>query len=138
MARVAYEESIKYAMVRRTFGKRLVDHQIIRHKLAEMASKIQRLYANLERVAFQFSKGVEDKDMGAQCALLKVQMSTCFEYCAREASQIFGGSSIVREGRGKIVERLYREVRAAAIPGGSEEILLDFAIRSAISKASRI
>ena len=138
MARVAYEESIKYAMVRRTFGKRLVDHQIIRHKLAEMASKIQRLYANLERVAFQFSKGVEDKDMGAQCALLKVQCSQTFEFCAREASQIFGGSSIVREGRGKIVERLYREVRATAIPGGSEEILMDFAVRSAIAEASRL
>ena len=138
MARVAYEESIKYAMVRRTFGKRLVDHQIIRHKLAEMASKIQRLYANLERVAFQFSKGVEDKDMGAQCALLKVQCSQTFEFCAREASQIFGGSSIVREGRGKLVERLYREVRATAIPGGSEEILMDFAVRSAIAEASRL
>src|SRR4051812_23690492 len=32
----------------------------------------------------------------------------------------------VRAGRGKIVERLYREVRGVAIPGGSEEILLDF------------
>lgn len=138
MARLAYEEAIKYALVRRTFGKRLVDHQIIRAKLGEMASKVQTLYANMERVAFQFSNGIPDTEMGPQCALLKVQMSTCFEYCAREASQIFGGSSIVREGRGKIVERLYREVRAAAIPGGSEEILLDFAIRSAIAKASRM
>ena len=109
-----------------------MDHQIIRHKLAEMASKIQRLYANLERVAFQYSKGVEDKDMGAQCALLKVQCSQTFEYCSREASQIFGGSSIVREGRGKIVERLYREVRGTAIPGGSEEILLDLAVKQAV------
>ena len=120
--------------VRRTFGKRLVDHQIIRAKLGEMASKVQTLYANMERVAYQFSNGIPDSEMGPQCALLKVQMSTCFEYCAREASQIFGGSSIVREGRGKIVERLYREVRAAAIPGGSEEILLDFAIRSAFQR----
>ena len=30
----------------------------------------------------------------------------------------------MREGRGKVVERMYREVRASAIPGGSEEILL--------------
>ena len=34
------------------------------------------------------------------------------------------------------MERLYREVRAQAIPGGSEEILLDFAIRQAASKAT--
>ncbi len=67
--------------------------------------------------------------------MLKVQASKTFEYAAREASQIFGGSSIVREGKGKLVERMYREVRATAIPGGSEEILLDFAIRQVISKA---
>jgi len=60
-----------------------------------------------------------------------VQASKTFEYCAREAVQIYGGSGIVKEGRGKKVERLYREVRGIAIPGGSEEILLDFAIRSA-------
>jgi hypothetical protein len=41
-----------------------------------------------------------------------------FEYCAREAAQIFGGASYVRGGQGEKVERLYREVRAYAIPGG--------------------
>ena len=33
---------------------------------------------------------------GQQCALLKVQASKVLEYCSREASQIFGGASIVR------------------------------------------
>ena len=38
---------------------------------------------------------------------------------------MLGGSSIVRgEGQGAIVERLYREVRTTAIPGGSEEVLM--------------
>jgi alkylation response protein AidB-like acyl-CoA dehydrogenase len=73
-----------------------------------------------------------------QCALAKVQASKTFEYCAREASQILGGSSIVKEGKGKVIERLYRDVRASAIPGGSEEILLDFAIRQAVSKAKKL
>ena len=43
--------------------------------------------------------------MGGQCALLKVTASRVFEYCAREASQIFGGNSIVKEGKGMHVER---------------------------------
>ena len=73
-----------------------------------------------------------------QCALAKVQASKTFEYCAREASQILGGSSIVKEGKGKVIERLYRDVRASAIPGGSEEILLDFAIRQAVTKAKKL
>lgn len=135
LSRLCYEEALTYSLSRKTFGKRLADHQIIRFKLAEMVRQIESAQDSLERIAFQFSKGVPDQRLGGQCALLKVQASKTFEYCAREASQIFGGNSIVKEGRGKLVERMYREVRASAIPGGSEEILLDFALRQVISKA---
>lgn len=137
-ARMCYEEAFKYALERETFGKKLIQHQIIRFKLAEMARQVEALWDNLERVAYQFSKGVPDHRLGGHCALLKVQASKTFEFCAREASQIFGGNSIIKEGKGKIVERLYRDVRASAIPGGSEEILLDFAIRQAAIKAQRL
>ena len=58
-------------------------------------------------LCFQFKSGVKDIHMGGQCALLKVNASRVYDYCAREASQIFGGSSIVREGRGKLVEQVY-------------------------------
>ena len=61
-----------------------------------------------------------------------------FEYCAREAAQIFGGASYVRGGQGEKVERLYREVRAYAIPGGSEEIMLDFAVRQAVRASAKL
>mmetsp|Transcript_55596 Transcript_55596/g.119355 ORF Transcript_55596/g.119355 Transcript_55596/m.119355 type:complete len:419 (+) Transcript_55596:30-1286(+) len=133
-ARNCYEESIKYALKRKTFGKQLIEHQAIRLKLAEMLRQIEAVHDSCERVAYSLSKGVPDLALGATCALLKVNSSRCFEYCAREASQIFGGSSIVREGQGMLVERLYRDVRQAAIPGGSEEILLDFTIRQAVAK----
>lgn len=138
VARVCYTEAFKYAMQRETFGKKLISHQIIRFKLAEMVRQIEALQDNVEKIAFQFSKGVADHALGGQCALLKVQASKCFEYCAREAVQIFGGSGIVKEGKGKIVERLYRDVRQTAIPGGSEEILLDFAMRQVQRKAKKL
>ena len=137
MARVCYEEAFKEAQMRETFGKKLNQHQVIRFKLAEMSRLIESLHDNVERVAFQFSQGMSDTHLGAACALLKVNSTKVFEYCSREASQIFGGSSIVREGRGYIVERLAREVRAQAVPGGSEEILLDFAIRQAIARQGK-
>jgi len=137
-SRLCYEHSFKYAMTRETFGRKLVDHQIIRFKFAEMARQIESLHSNCEQIAFAISKGVPDYALGGQCALLKVQASKTYEFCAREASQIFGGSSIVKEGKGKEVERLYRYVRAQAIPGGSEEILLDFTIRQAVAKAKRL
>jgi alkylation response protein AidB-like acyl-CoA dehydrogenase len=101
-----------------------------------MIRQIEALQDSVERVAYQFSKNAPDGKMGPACALLKVNASRTFEFCAREASQIFGGSAIVKEGKGKLVERMYREVRAAAIPGGSEEILLDFTARQIVAKAA--
>jgi len=125
-------EAIKYAMVRKTFGQLLAENGVVRTKLAEMARLIEALHDNNEQVAYAYSCGVLDKDMGGRCALIKVSGSRTFEFCAREAAQIFGGNSLLREGKGKIVERLYREVRWTAIPGGSEEILLDLAVRQAM------
>jgi len=135
-SRLCYEDAFKYALKRKTFGKRLIDHQLVRFKLAEMARQIESLQDSCERLAYQISRGVPDTQLGGPAALTKVQASKTFEFCAREASQIFGGSSIVKEGQGKRIERLYREVRAQAIPGGSEEILLDFTMRQAAKRAS--
>jgi len=136
-ARLCYSEALKYSMRRKTFGKELCEHQMIRWKLGEMLRQIEALHDCNERVAFQYKSGVPDSRLGAQAALLKVMASKTFEYCAREASQVFGGASVVREGPGRVVERLYREVRASAIPGGSEEVLLDLAARQAIAGARK-
>ena len=114
-ARLCYEEAFKYALQRKTFGRFLIDHQIIRAKLAEMLRQIEALHDSVEKVAFASQQGMPDHQIGLQCALLKVTSTRTFEFCAREASQIFGGAAIVKEGKGKVVERLYREVRAAAV-----------------------
>jgi alkylation response protein AidB-like acyl-CoA dehydrogenase len=136
--RMLYEASIKYAMERETFGKKLITHQIIRYKLAEMVRMIEALQDFLDKVTYLLSAGVPEIKLGGHCALLKVQASKTLEYCAREASQIFGGNSIVKEGKGKLVERAYRDVRSSAIPGGSEEILLDFSMRQVAAQATKL
>jgi len=41
--RLLYEEAFKYALTRKTFGKALIKHQIIRFKLAEMARLTESL-----------------------------------------------------------------------------------------------
>ncbi|KAF2735143.1 acyl-CoA dehydrogenase NM domain-like protein [Polyplosphaeria fusca] len=134
-SRVCYEESMKYAHKRKTFGKRLVDHPVIRLKLAHMARQIEASYNWLENLIYQCQKMSDMEAMlklGGAIASLKAQSTTTFEFCAREASQIFGGLSYSRGGQGAKVERLYRDVRAYAIPGGSEEIMLDLSIRQAL------
>lgn len=130
-ARVCLEEAIKYAKVRKTFGKRLVDHPVIRLKIAEMIRQIEATHALIEQIAYQVCNKIEEAKLGGIVALAKVQATKTFEFCAREASQILGGASCIRGGPGEKIERLYREVRVNAIAGGSEEILLDLGVRRA-------
>jgi alkylation response protein AidB-like acyl-CoA dehydrogenase len=52
-ARICLEDSFKYAMKRKTFGKRLVDHPVIRAKIGEMARQIEANHANIEYIVYQ-------------------------------------------------------------------------------------
>jgi acyl-CoA dehydrogenase len=122
-ARVALEEAIAYAQQRHTFGKRLADHQVIRHKIAEMTRHVNATQAYLELTAWRMAQG---QNPVADICLLKVQATQTMEFCAREAMQILGGAGYMR---GSKTERIYREVRVNAIGGGSEEIMLDLSAR---------
>jgi acyl-CoA dehydrogenase len=122
-ARVCIEDAAAWAQQRRTFGKRLADHQVIRHKIAEMVQRVNATTAYLEHCAWRVLRG---ETPVADLCLLKVQATGTLEFCAREATQIMGGAGYMRGGR---VERIYREVRVNAIGGGSEEIMRDLAAR---------
>ncbi len=122
-ARVCFEDALAWARERQTFGKRLADHQVIRHKFAEMARHINATQAWLEQCVVRVQSG---ETPVADLSLLKVQATTTMEFCAREAMQIMGGAAYMRGCR---VERIYREVRVNAIGGGSEEIMRDLAAR---------
>jgi acyl-CoA dehydrogenase len=123
------ESSIKFARVRQTFGKRLIDHQVIRHKIADMAMRTEAQYALCEQVAYLLQSKAPSLDVAPRIALLKVLCTQGMEFCAREAAQILGGNSYARQGHGEVVEKIYRDVRVNAIGGGSEEIMKDLAIR---------
>jgi acyl-CoA dehydrogenase len=123
LGRVCLEEAVEWAQQRKTFGKRLADHQVIRHKVAQMK---QRLNSTQAYIRLCYEAIQENAPNPGDIALLKVQASETMEYCAREAMQILGGAGYMRGGR---VERIYREVRVNAIGGGSEEIMRDLASR---------
>jgi alkylation response protein AidB-like acyl-CoA dehydrogenase len=130
MARTCVEEAMKYARIRKTFGKFLIEHQVIQHKLGEMGRMCEATHAWFENIAFQMNTMTQEEQnmrLGGHIALFKNQASKSAEFCAREALQIFGGAGYTRSGQGEKVERIYREVRAFAIPAGSEEIMLNLA-----------
>jgi len=129
-------ESLIWARTRKTFGKNLVDHQVIQHKIAEMMRVSEASMAFLEQITYLMngmSKDEQNAKLGGHIALLKVQSTKNLEFCAREAMQVLGGTGYSRGictsvQFGEKVERIYREVRAMAIPGGSEEIMLNLAV----------
>ena len=128
-ARMCYEEAVRYARKRTTFGRKLWSSQVIRSKCAEMVRRIESNFTWTESLCYQITQGIKGSHIAGQIAMLKVAATQTYEYCAREASQIFGGASYLRSGPGELVERLYREVRVNAIGGGSEEIMDDLAMR---------
>ncbi len=122
-SRVCLEEAVEWARNRKTFGKRLADHQVIRHKIAAMKQRINATQCYLNFLTQAYIEGRCDP---GDLAMAKVQASETMEFCAREASQILGGACYLRGNR---VERFYREVRVNAIGGGSEEIMRELASR---------
>ena len=126
-SQICIDEAVAWAKDRKTFGKSLIENQVIKHKLAEMSRKVNATKAYMELLTWKVMNGEQPI---ADLALLKVQASKTMEYCAREAMQILGGAGYLKanSGPGK-VERIYREVRVNAIGGGSEEIMLDLASR---------
>jgi len=130
-ARLCLEEAISYGRNRTVFGQRLIDSQVIRHKIANVAMNITSCWSLLEELTNQMKNGIPPDQLGGPMALAKVMATKTYTLSTKEASQIFGGSAYVREGKGKLVERMYREALGTAIPGGSEEIMFDLGMKMA-------
>lgn len=123
MMKACLEDAIDWAQQRQTFGHRLIEHQVIRHKIADMSARIDMIEAYLNQICWQANEG----DMPvAEVSKAKFSASKALEFVASEAMQILGGAGYLRGCR---VERIYREVKVNAIGGGSEEIMRDLAVK---------
>lgn len=122
-ARVCLDEASDWAKERMTFGKHLVEHQVVRQKLVAMATRIEATRALLEDMAMRLERGEAPI---AQLCMLKNFSTQTMQLCADSAVQILGGMGFMR---GTKSERIYREVKVAMIGGGAEEVLADLAAR---------
>lgn len=123
MMKVCLEDSIAWAQERETFGKKLIRHQVIRHKIADMSAKIDAVQSNLWILCARIEAGHMPV---AEICKAKFFATKALEFCASEAMQIMGGAGYLRGNR---IENVYREVKVIAIGGGSEEIMKDLAVR---------
>lgn len=125
-ARVCFEEALDWAQNRQTFGKRLLDHQVIAHKLADMLMRIRATEAWFDETLAKIDRGDISDQLIADICLLKNMATQTMQHCAGEAVQILGGMGFMR---GTKSERIYRETKVMSIGGGAEEIMKELAIR---------
>ncbi len=116
LARAAFEDSIRYAQQRETFGKPIAQHQLIQAKLAEMATRIEAAKLLTYQAAALKAAG-ERCDLEAGMA--KFFASETAEFCASEAVQIHGGMGYIQE---LPVERYFRDCKLLTVGEGSNEI----------------
>lgn len=131
-SRTCLAMAFAYALRRETFGRKLMENQVIRRKLTELAHRIEAHWAWLEQLAYHISKspeGWQSPDIASRIALLKIQGGQMQELAAREAQQIFGGAGYQKGGPGATVEQISRDLRMNVVGGGSEEIISDLAVR---------
>jgi len=116
IARAAFDEAIRYAQRRTTFGKPIAEHQTIQIKLADMATRI-------EASRLLIYSAAEKKDSGERCDL-EAGMAKLFatETAAEvsfEAMRILGGNGYSKDFP---VERYYRDAPLVVIGGGTNEL----------------
>lgn len=116
VAQAAFEEAIKYAQQRQTFGQPIARHQAIQFKLADMGTRIEASRLLVEQAA-------RKKDRGERCDLeagmAKLFASETCQHVTLEAMRIFGGFGYTKEFN---VERYYRDAPLMLVGEGTNEI----------------
>lgn len=123
LASVSLEEAVAYARSRETFGRPLAKRQVIRHKLATMATDVASCRALTYDVADRMRRGQPVLD---RVAMAKNHASDVAQRVCYEAVQIFGGMGYMRE---TVVERFARDARLLPIGGGTHEVMNELIAR---------
>ncbi|HCF2081950.1 acyl-CoA dehydrogenase family protein [Pseudomonas aeruginosa] len=116
-AQLALEESLRWAREREAFGKPIGKFQLLRHRLAEMATQLE---VSREFTYRQAAKMAAGKSVIKEISMAKNFATDVADRLTYDAVQVLGGMGYMREG---LVERLYRDNRILSIGGGSREIM---------------
>ena len=116
VARACLDESVRYAQIRKTFGKPIAEHQAIQLKLADMATQVEAARLLVESAALAYDKG-ERCDMEAGMANLFASEAAVNN--SLEAMRLHGAYGYAKEFN---IERYYRDAPLLAIGEGTNEL----------------
>src|SRR5438270_5106030 len=123
-AQRCFDRTLQYAKERTAFGRQIGKFQVIRHKFAEMATKIESARQMVYVTAWRFNNGEYPV---REISMAKLHAARVACEVADECIQIHGGAGYMREYG---VERVWRDMRLNRIGAGTDEIMLDVIGRS--------
>ena len=129
IAQAALDESVRYAQLRKTFGKPIAQHQAIQLKLADMATRTEAARLLTRRAADLYDQG-QRCDMEAGMA--KLFASEAALENATEAMRVHGGYGYSTEFP---VERLYRDAPLLVIGEGTNELQRIIIVRQLVQRS---
>jgi alkylation response protein AidB-like acyl-CoA dehydrogenase len=123
-AQKCFDRTLEYAKERTAFGRSIGHFQVIRHKFAEMATKIESARQMVYTTAWRF---MNDEYPVREISMAKLHAARVAVEVADECIQIHGGAGYMKEYG---VERVWRDMRLNRIGAGTDEIMLDVIGRS--------
>ncbi|HEU0228410.1 MAG TPA: acyl-CoA dehydrogenase family protein, partial [Arachidicoccus soli] len=128
------ESALKYTMeyinLREAFGKKLQEFQVIRHRIAQMVADIKTTKAFVNHCCDLQNNGQYAVE---ECSIAKLQANELAISIVHQCLQLFGGYGFTEDYK---IARLYRDVRAGTIIGGTSEIMLEIIARMVIDNVS--
>jgi citronellyl-CoA dehydrogenase len=114
----AVRDTIEYTRSRKTFGRAIIDNQVVHFTLAELSTEIEALRALVYRATEMYVSG---NDVTQLASMAKLKAGRLTREVADKCLQYWGGMGFTWENP---VSRLYRDGRLASIGGGADEIML--------------
>lgn len=122
----ALELSLQYMSEREAFGRPINKFQVLRHRVAQLASEIEALKAFSYHCCKMYDDGIYDVKL---CSMAKLLATELAEKVATQCLQFYGGYGFMEEYP---MARMYRDVRIGTIGGGSSEIMREIIAKMVI------
>ena len=120
--------TLQYISERSAFGKPINKLQILRHRIADMATEIEAWRTFMNHTSYRLAQG---EHVVKECSMLKLKTSDLANDITYQCLQMFGGYGFMEEYP---IGRIHRDVRVLPIYGGTSEIMKEIIAKIVIDK----